>query len=90
MVDSDLNKPNNKKNLNEDAAATGSNEELTADQIRDRVDEQSVDPRDLVTKGGYRKHPREMVENPAVTPQMLNETQEAQAGFSREGDDEAD
>lgn len=71
-------------------SASGSDAELTPDQIRDRVDQQSVDPRDLVTKGGYRKHPREMVENPAVTPQMLNETQEAQAGLDREEGDKAD
>lgn len=32
-----------------------------------------VDPNDLVYSGGYRGDPREIVENPAVTPQMLNE-----------------
>lgn len=31
------------------------------------------DPRDLVMKGGYNKNPRELVNNPAVTPEMLNE-----------------
>lgn len=32
-----------------------------------------VDPRDLVYKGGFQGDPREIVENPAVSPQMLNE-----------------
>jgi hypothetical protein len=33
----------------------------------------TVDPMDLVYSGGYSGDPREIVENPAVTPQMLNE-----------------
>ncbi|WP_432808185.1 hypothetical protein [Pantanalinema sp. GBBB05] len=33
----------------------------------------TVDPQDLVYSGGYTKDPREIVENPAVTPEMLNE-----------------
>lgn len=32
-----------------------------------------VDPNDLVYSGGYQGDPREIVENPAVTPEMLNE-----------------
>lgn len=50
----------------------------------------TIDPRDLVQKGNYRKHPREIVENPAVTPQMLDEPQESRAGFIREDRDEAE
>ncbi|NJL44776.1 MAG: hypothetical protein HC922_01565 [Leptolyngbyaceae cyanobacterium SM2_3_12] len=45
-----------------------------------------MDVRDLVSKGGYQKDPREIMENPAVTPQMLNESQDSQTGFDR-GDD---
>jgi hypothetical protein len=37
------------------------------------TDGKTFDPRDLVTKGGYDKDPREIVENPAVTPQMLDD-----------------
>ncbi|HEY9617132.1 MAG TPA: hypothetical protein V6C64_09835 [Microcoleaceae cyanobacterium] len=33
----------------------------------------TVDPQDLVYSGGYTGDPREIVENPAVTPEMLNE-----------------
>lgn len=33
----------------------------------------TVNPQDLVYSGGYTKDPREIVENPAVTPEMLNE-----------------
>lgn len=32
-----------------------------------------VDPNDLVYRGGYQGDPRELVENPAVTPEMPNE-----------------
>lgn len=44
----------------------------------DSVDQQppqtnTVDPQDLVYSGGYTGDPREIVENPAVTPEMLNE-----------------
>ncbi|WP_017300990.1 hypothetical protein [Nodosilinea nodulosa] len=34
------------------------------------TDRETFDPRDLVTKGGYDKDPREIIANPAVTPQM--------------------
>ncbi|MBE9113217.1 hypothetical protein IQ273_27940 [Nodosilinea sp. LEGE 07298] len=37
------------------------------------IDEETFDPRDLVTKGGYSKNPREIIENPAVAPQMLDD-----------------
>ncbi|MGG6241875.1 hypothetical protein ACQ4N7_24905 [Nodosilinea sp. AN01ver1] len=37
------------------------------------TDDETFDPRDLVTKGGYDKDPREIIENPAVTPQMLGD-----------------
>lgn len=36
-------------------------------------DDRLMDPQDLVYRGGYQGNPREIVENPAVTPQMLNE-----------------
>lgn len=35
--------------------------------------DETVDVMDLVYSGGTDKDPRELVENPAVTPQMLNE-----------------
>lgn len=40
---------------------------------KETLEERGVDPRDLVSKGGFTKDPREIVNNPAVTPQMLNE-----------------
>jgi hypothetical protein len=49
---------------------------LTSDQqqpVQSSEAEKVVDPRDLVYNGGYSKDPREIVNNPAVTPQMLNE-----------------
>lgn len=56
----------------------------------EELDKQAVDPRDLVYKGGYNKNPREVVENPAVTPQMLDEPQETRAGYIRDDRDEAE
>jgi hypothetical protein len=35
--------------------------------------EDVVNPNDLVYSGGTNKDPKELVENPAVTPEMLNE-----------------
>lgn len=37
------------------------------------IDGETFDPRDLVNKGGYNKDPREIIENPAATPQMLDD-----------------
>ncbi|PSR16448.1 hypothetical protein C8255_17780 [filamentous cyanobacterium CCP3] len=37
------------------------------------VDKETFDPRDLVNKGGYDKDPREIIDNPAVAPQMLDD-----------------
>jgi hypothetical protein len=39
-------------------------------------DEGMFDPQDLVSKGGYAGNPREIIENPAVAPEMLG-------GFAR-------
>lgn len=66
-----------------------SNSPSNQDSVRENVEENAVDPRDLVNKGGYRKHPREIVENPAVTPEMHNENQDSRAGFVRDERDEA-
>ncbi len=41
-----------------------------ADQIA-RDDKTMYDPQDLVSKGGYTGNPREIIENPAVAPEML-------------------
>jgi hypothetical protein len=38
-----------------------------------KPEQKTVDPMDLVYSGGYNGDPREIVENPAVTPEMLNE-----------------
>lgn len=47
--------------------------ELTKKFEADREDDRSIDPQDLVYSGGFIGNPREIVENPAVTPEMLNE-----------------
>ncbi|ASC69439.1 hypothetical protein XM38_003660 [Halomicronema hongdechloris C2206] len=51
-----------------------------------------VDPRDLVYKGGYDKEPDKIVNNPAVTPPMPEDTQTSTASFISDTaeDDEAE
>lgn len=41
--------------------------EATGEEV---VIEDAVEPRDLVMKGGYTLDPEEIVDNPAVTPEM--------------------
>jgi len=56
-------------------------DEATQEQQND-VDDRTVDPRDLVYKGGYQGNPRDIVENPAVAPQMPDgQVTEARAGL---------
>lgn len=49
-------------------------------------DEQAIDPRDLVNKGGLPpdQDPQEIVNNPAVTPQMINEPGDLRSDLRRE------
>ena len=47
------------------------------------ADQETFDPRDLVTKGGYEKDPREIIDNPAVTPQMLGDRDNDGVGMDR-------
>jgi hypothetical protein len=47
---------------------------LPAPQDKDKKpNPETVNPQDLVYAGGFVGDAREIVENPAVTPQMLNE-----------------
>lgn len=48
------------------------------------MDEETFDPRDLVNKGGYSKDPREIIDNPAVTPQMLDDRGHEGVGMDRD------
>jgi hypothetical protein len=36
----------------------------------------------LVTRGGYEGNPREIVQNPAVTPEMLDDQQDLRVDFT--------
>ncbi|HEY9908854.1 MAG TPA: hypothetical protein V6D18_14750 [Thermosynechococcaceae cyanobacterium] len=36
-------------------------------------DDRTFDPQDLVYKGGYSGNPREILDNPAVAPQTIDE-----------------
>ncbi|RZM78716.1 hypothetical protein [Leptolyngbya iicbica] len=44
-------------------------------------EDKTFDVRDLVSKPDYEKDPREVIENPAVTPQMLDESDDSQSGM---------
>lgn len=58
MAEPTIRSPNPKPNPHHQAATP----EPTVDAVEN-----------LVTRGGYEGDPREIVENPAVTPEMLNE-----------------
>lgn len=45
-------------------------------QPEDQSEETTVDVRDLVYRGGYSGNPREIVQNPAVAPEMLEQAPE--------------
>jgi hypothetical protein len=40
-------------------------------QSENQAQQAPIDPRDLVYRGGYSGNPREIIENPAVAPEML-------------------
>ncbi len=46
---------------------------LPARKDQEKPKPETVNPQDLVYAGGFVGDAREIVENPAVTPQMLNE-----------------
>lgn len=60
--------------------ATPKNSKQTNNPTSNTADK-TFDPRDLVSKGGYQKNPREIIENPAVTPQMPEESSDSQVGM---------
>ncbi|MBD1912070.1 MULTISPECIES: hypothetical protein [unclassified Leptolyngbya] len=75
--------PNDNSSPNQDSSQE-------ANQKRsDSVDERVVDPMDLVYKGGFEGNPRDIVENPAVAPQMLESpTIDARASLMTRDQDE--
>lgn len=47
------------------------------------TEDKTYDPRDLVYKSGFQKNPREIIENPAVTPQIRDESSDSQVGMDQ-------
>lgn len=39
-------------------------------------EDKTIDPRDLVSRGGYEGNPREIIENPAVSPELIEPSPE--------------
>ncbi|MGF1568870.1 MAG: hypothetical protein ACFCVD_12495 [Nodosilinea sp.] len=56
--------------------------------LQEKADQKAVDPRDLVTKSGLPKTPQELIENPAVTPQMIDESDRRDTNYVRDDRDE--
>ncbi|NJO80449.1 MAG: hypothetical protein HC827_19370 [Cyanobacteria bacterium RM1_2_2] len=54
------------------SAHLSESEQLDPSENQENPSKQApIDPRDLVYRGGYSGNPREIVENPAVAPEML-------------------
>lgn len=51
-------------------------------------EEGMFDPQELVSKGGYVGDPREIIENPAVSPEMLGQTEDLRDDLLAESEDE--
>lgn len=68
--------PTNKLPQRKNAEADSSNPE-----------ERAVDPRDLVRPGGFAGDPKEIVQNPAVAPQMLNDPGDLRSDLMEGGED---
>lgn len=49
--------------------------------------DQAMDVRDLVYKGGFDKAPQEILGNPAVAPQMLQEGRDLRVDLFRDAED---
>lgn len=57
---------------------SANNPSTTSQQSNSKAEreERIVDPRDLVYSGGSDRDPREVVENPAVTPELMDQAPE--------------
>ncbi|XGV96704.1 MAG: hypothetical protein ACAF41_28775 [Leptolyngbya sp. BL-A-14] len=51
-------------------------------------EEGMFDPQELVSKGGYIGNPRDIVENPAVAPEMLGQTEDLRDDLLAEPEEE--
>jgi len=51
-------------------------------------DEGMFDPLELVSRGGYTGNPREIIENPAVAPEMLDLPEDLRDDLLAETEDE--
>lgn len=56
-------------------AQVPSDKNVNEQELKEKLADQTYDPRDLVIKPGYAAegNPEEIIDNPAVTPEMLNE-----------------
>lgn len=52
-------------------------------------DDGMFDPLELVSKGGYVGNPREIIENPAVAPQMLDQPEDLRDDLLAETEDDS-
>lgn len=83
MTDHSTNRPSSNENERNDTTHHQSPE---AD--RSPVDpSQMVDVQDLVYKGGFDKDPQEILGNPAVAPEMLQEGRDLRVDLFKEAED---
>lgn len=73
--------------MNAEILDLSTNKESTEDQAESVVDsvlKDAVDPRDLVTKRGDMGSAEELLTNPAVTPQMLDDRRDLRDDLKRD------
>lgn len=73
--------------MNAETPNLSTDQENTEDQVQtdlDSVLKDAVDPRDLVTQRGDIGDPNELLTNPGVTPQMLDDRRDLRDDLKRE------
>jgi hypothetical protein len=70
--------------MSDSAEKPSANEKIKAEKLKD---EGMFNPQDLVSKGGYTGNPRDIVGNPAVAPQTLDQVEELRDDLLAEPED---
>ncbi len=70
--------------MSDSAEKLSANEKVKAEKLKE---EGMFNPQDLVSKGGYVGNPRDIVEKPAVAPQMLDQVEDLRDDLFAEPED---
>ena len=88
MSDEQRSQFSDRERMDEAYNETSNNEQAPVDRPIAHTDEDNVvDVRDLVYKGGFSKDPQEILGNPAVAPQMLSEGRDLRVDIFREAEE---